>query len=114
VPRRFLFSWDERNTPHIAEHAVSPSEAAEVVLNTSAPFPREMADDKHQFWDRTDRGRYLQVICIFPADEDVDITTLSPEDVIAFSDGSGCVVYVIHARDLTDREKRQLRRLRRS
>jgi len=52
----------------------------------------------------------LQVIFVYPDDEDVDLDSLGPHDLIAYSDGTAQVVYVIHARDLTDAEKRATRK----
>jgi len=50
------------------------------------------------------------VIYIYPDDADVDPDSLSPADLLAYSDGMAQVVYVIHARELTDTEKRRERK----
>ncbi len=65
-------------------------------------------------WGQTVAGRYLQVIFFYPKDEDVDVESLSVPDLIAWSDGEERVVYVIHARDLEDDERKQYRKRRRS
>lgn len=83
------FRWNEWNVEHIAEHGVMPTEAESVVENARRPFPREMENEKYLVWGRGRGGRLLQVIYIF-----------SPDDV----------VFVIHARPLTDREKRRFRK----
>ena len=54
----------------------------------------------------------MQVVFVFPEDEDVDIESLDPLDRLAFAEGSESVIYVIHARDLEESEKKQLRRRR--
>ena len=50
---------------------------------------------------------------VYPEDEDVDIESLDPLDRLAFADGLENVIYVVHARDLEESEKKQLRRRRR-
>ena len=86
------FRWNTENVEHIAEHGVLPAEAENVVRRARAPFPRSIGDGKYLIWGQTAQGVYLQVIFIY-----------SPPGTI----------YVIHARPLTDREKKQLRRTRR-
>ena len=54
-------------------------------------FPRAESEGKYLVWGQTAVGRYLQVVYIF-----------SPANM----------VYVIHARDLDEQEKRRLRRRR--
>lgn len=79
------FRWNE----DIARHGVVPIEAEYVVENPARGFPRREGDGKYRVWGQTAAGRYLQVIYVF-----------SPPGV----------VYVIHARELKDHEKRRLRR----
>jgi uncharacterized DUF497 family protein len=86
------FRWNRWNTAHIAEHGVTPAEAEHVVEHPLRGYPRKIGDDKLTVRGRTDAGRYLQVIHIF--------------------DPPG-IVYVIHARPLTESEKHALRRGRR-
>lgn len=88
----YEFRWNESNEDHIAKHDVARNEAEYVVEHPARGFPRYDGDGKHRAWGQTRDGRYLQVIYIF-----------SPPEV----------VYVIHSRDLTDAEKRRLRRGRR-
>jgi uncharacterized DUF497 family protein len=58
-------------------------------VGSPGAFPRRIEDDKWLVWGATSAGRQLQVV--FVLDEDG-------------------TVFVIHARDLTAREKRRLRR----
>jgi hypothetical protein len=50
------------------------------------------------------------VIYVYPDDSDVNPDSLSPADLLLFGDGRAQAVRVIHARELTDAEKRQSRR----
>jgi uncharacterized DUF497 family protein len=83
------FRWNAWNIEHIAEHGVSLKEAEHVVESARRPYPLARLDDKWLVVGRGHGGRWLQVICIF-----------SPDDT----------VFVIHARPLTDREKRRKRK----
>lgn len=84
-----VFRWNIWNLEHIAEHGVSHEEAESVAECQTPPWPEYIGEDKWRIWGQTADGRYLQVIHLF--------------------DPPG-VVYVIHARDLTDKEKQQCRR----
>jgi len=86
------FRWNEWNVDHIAKHGVEPEEAEYVVERARSPYPRKEDEGKYRMRGRTEEGQWLQVIYIF-----------SPE----------YVAHVIHARPLTDREKKQERRHRR-
>lgn len=88
----FKFRWTEWNDEHIGTHGVSRWEAESVVESPDRSYPRHIGDDRFIARGQADSGRYLQVIYVF-----------DPEDA----------VFVIHARPLTDREKKQLRRSRR-
>jgi uncharacterized DUF497 family protein len=83
------FRWNEWNIDHIAAHGVDVLEAEYVVCRARRPYPQAREDDKWRVVGRGRGGRWLQVIFIF-----------DPEDV----------VFVIHARPLTDREKRRERK----
>ena len=83
------FRWDEWNAHHVAGHGVTLDEAEEVVRQARRPYPLHRADDKWLVWGRGSGGRPLQVV--FVIDEDDSI-------------------YIIHARPLTDREKRRFRK----
>ena len=110
-----VFSWSvgpggTSSTFNISKHDVTPAEAEHVVRHARPPFPRKIGNDKWQAWGRTREGRYLQVIYAEPAEDEIDIDSLSDADLIAYSDGQAAVLYVIHAMDLTDEQKRYVRR----
>jgi uncharacterized DUF497 family protein len=109
-----IFSWNRANTEHIAKHGVKRAEAEQVVRGARPPWPTKSEDGKRLVWGQTSAGRYLQVIFFYPDDEDVDVTSLSLPDLISWSDGHERVIYVIHARNLEDDEKKQFRKRRRS
>ena len=83
------FRWNDWNVEHIADHGISPDEAEYLVDHVKPPYPEQIGDGKWRVPVQTANGRYIQVIFLF-----------GPDDT----------VYVIHARNLNDREKRQLRR----
>ena len=83
------FRWNDWNVEHIAGHGVSPDEAEDAVRSCRRPFPRKIDDDKWLAWGRGSGGRFLQVIFV------LDLAD---------------TIYVIHARPLTDQEKRRFRR----
>ena len=107
-----ILAWDERNLAHIGKHGVKRRETESIVRHARSPFPDSTRDGKFRVWGQTQDGRYLQVVFVFPEDEDVDIQSLDPADRLAFADGSEAVIYVIHARDLEESERKQLRRRR--
>ena len=83
------FRWNEWNVEHISKHGVRPDEAELVIRHAKRPFPRYHGDDKWLVWGRGQGERFLQVIYV-----------LDDEDS----------VFVIHARPLTEKEKRSYRR----
>jgi uncharacterized DUF497 family protein len=83
------FRWNEWNEEHLANHGIPPEEAEAVVESACRPFPRKIDNDKWLVWGRGAGGRLLQVVFLVEEDDSV---------------------YVIHARPLTDREKRRYRR----
>jgi uncharacterized DUF497 family protein len=107
-----IFAWDERNAAHIGKHGVTSREAEFIVRHAHSPFPESTRDGKYRVGGQTQEGRYLQVVFIYPDDEDVEIESLDPLDRLAFADGTESVIDVIHARDLEENEKKQLRRRR--
>jgi len=86
------FRWNEWNIEHVERHGVTPEVAEEVIQTAASPYPRKVGDDKMLVWGASEEGRLLQVI--FVLDED----------------GS---IYVLHARPLSERERRVHRRQRR-
>ena len=85
----YEFRWNAWNVEHIAEHGVLPEEAEEIVQSARRPYPRREGDRTYRVRGRTFGGQWLQVIYIV--------------------DPSG-TIYVIHARPLTESEKKQFRR----
>jgi len=83
------FRWNEWNSEHVARHGVTPEAAEEVVQAATGPYPRRIGDDKLLVWEESQQGGLLQVIFVLE------------------EDGS---IYVLHARPLTDTEKRRYRR----
>ena len=83
------FRWNQWNESHISAHGVEPEEAEEVVRRARPPYPLAYADEKFLVWGPTAEGKFLQVV--FVVDE---------EDS----------VFILHARPLTDREKKRYRR----
>jgi uncharacterized DUF497 family protein len=87
-----VFRWNADNIEHIGVHGVNPEDAEYVVRRAERPFPRWLGDGKYLVWGQTASGTFLQVIFIY-----------SPTGVI----------YVIHARPMTDKEKKRFRKRRR-
>jgi len=83
------FRWNEWNLEHVAQHGVSPEEVEKAILTAGPPFPLARSDDKWLVWGCGRGGRWLQAVYVLDEDD---------------------TVFVIHARPLTHREKRRLRR----
>jgi uncharacterized DUF497 family protein len=83
------FRWNEWNREHIAEHGIAQREAEGVVEQAREHEWVYRGDDKWQVKGPGLGGRLLQVVFILD---------------------DGGTIYVIHARPLTEREKRQWRR----
>ena len=64
----------------------------EVVRNATRPYPLRYPEEKWMVWERGRGGRALQVVYVVDEDD---------------------TIYVIHARPLTEREKRRFRKSRR-
>jgi hypothetical protein len=107
---RAAYSWNAANIGHIAQHGVVPDEAEAVANHPGRGHPRKIGDEKWLAWGRTPDGRYLQVIYILPADDEIDGDSLSLPDLIDYSLGEAEVRYVIHAMDLPDSGRRAYRR----
>ncbi len=88
----YEFRWIEWNLDKVAQHNVSPQEAEYVVNHARRPYPMKVDDGKRLVWGHTESGEYLQVVYILREDD---------------------VVFVLHARPLTENEKRRLRRRQR-
>lgn len=85
------FVWNEKNIDHIARHGISPSEAEYVVERARQPYPQMVGDDRRLVVGRLAEGQYVQVVYV-------------PSRSIPGA------VFVMHARPLTDAEKRRFRR----
>ena len=83
------FRWIPWNIDHIAGHGISPEEAELAVERAKRPYPRRSEEDKWLVRGRGRGGRLIQVVFVLD------------------DDGT---VFVIHARPLTDAEKRRFRR----
>ena len=87
------FRWNAWNIDHIGKHGVSSGEAEAAILNARRPYPSYEGDGKFLVRGQSSHGRFLQVVYIV--------------------DNDGETLYVIHARPLTDKEKRSWRRRQR-
>ena len=85
------FRWNEWNEEHIGRHEVDAEEAENVVASARSPYPLVQGDDRYLVWGQTTAGRFLQIVFV-----------IDPDDTI----------FVIHARELTEREKKRFRRRR--
>jgi len=86
------FRWNAWNVEHIAKHGVAPEQAEHVALFANRPWPSYEGDGRWLVRGQDAAGLWLQVAYVVDPDS---------------------TLYVIHARPLTDREKRQVRRRRR-
>jgi uncharacterized DUF497 family protein len=85
-----LFRWNAWNLDHATSHGVSPPEAESVVRSARRPYPHGIADEKWIAIGLGAGGRVIQVVFLYDPD--------------------GVTVYIVHARPLTDREKKRFRR----
>ena len=83
------YRWNEWNIEHIADHGISPREAEYVIDHAARPWPEDTGEDRYRVLGIGPDGTYLHVVFIY-----------SPPGV----------VYVIHARPMTETEKRRYRR----
>lgn len=83
------FRWNRWNKEHIAAHGIEPSEAEEVIVGARPPFPLVQSEEKYLVWGPTEAGHLLQVVFVIDRDD---------------------TVFVIHARPLTEQEKKRYRR----
>ena len=83
------FRWIDWNIDKLGTHGVQPEEAEFVVEEAAHPYPQHREDDKFLVWGPTAGGRLLQVVFLLDEDD---------------------TVFVIHARRLTDKEKRRRRK----
>jgi hypothetical protein len=86
------FRWIQWNIDKVTLHGVTPPEAEHVVECATNPYPQYRTDGMFLVWGPTPAGRLVQVVYVLDEDDSV---------------------FVIHARPLTGKEKRQWRRQRR-
>jgi uncharacterized protein len=85
----YEFRWNAWNVEHIAEHGISQEEAEAVVRGARPPYPRETGGGKVVVRGWLASAGFLQVAFVIDPDESL---------------------YVIHARPLSESEKRSFRR----
>ena len=83
-----IFEWDDENVEHIAQHHIETDEAEAVFDNK--PLVLRSQGDKYVAYGQSDEGRYLMVV---------------------FVRKSG-LIRVVTGRDLTEGEKKRLKRRR--
>ena len=83
------FRWNDWNLDHARQHGVSIEEIENLIEAAQRPFPEYRGDGKWLVQGRGAGGRFVQAMYL--VDED------------------GCT-YVIHARPLSEAEKRRYRR----
>jgi len=88
------FVWTAINVTHLATHEIGPDEAEYIVERGQPPYPQMIGKDKRLVIGQLPDGRHVQVIYV-------------PSRSVRGA------VYVMHARPLTEREKRRFRRRRR-
>jgi uncharacterized DUF497 family protein len=74
-----LFSWDDANRSHIAEHGVSPEEAERVVLNNPVDLEVQIRNGEERTLQvgETDAGRILVVVTTW-RDDRIRVITAFP------------------------------------
>lgn len=83
------FRWIEWNIDKVGSHGIKPDEAEFVVEHAAPPYPQHREDDKFLVLGSTAAGRLLQVVFLLDEDD---------------------TVFIIHARPLTNKEKRRRRK----
>jgi uncharacterized DUF497 family protein len=86
-----IFVWNDRNIDHIAKHGISPAQAEYLVTHARPPYPQMVGDDRRIVVGTLAHGAYVQVVYV-------------PSRSVPGA------VFVMHARPLTDDEKRKFRR----
>jgi len=110
--REFIFLWTPRNIERVGRHDIIYDVAEYVVQHAAAPYLENVGDDNRSVWGATRNGRFLQVIFVHVQIENMtseEYAFLEPHERIALDAGEPAV-RIIHARELTNDEKRRLRR----
>ena len=92
VRGRIQFRWNQWNRDHATIHGLAEWECEHLVEHAQPPHPQSIGDGKYLVVRQTPGGMYAQAIFIY-----------SPPGV----------VYIVHARPLTQRERHRFRRRRR-
>jgi hypothetical protein len=85
-------------------------EAVYVITHSKPPDPMNVGDKKLRVWGRTLAGRLVQVIYTQISSGRISYDELEFDDIINFESDPGPYGYVIHARELTNDEKRSFHR----
>jgi uncharacterized DUF497 family protein len=83
------FRWIDANREHVGRHGIRSEEAEYIVRRARRPYPEKREDEKFYIAGQLTDGTFVQVVFI-----------IDPPPL----------VYVIHARPLTEKEKRIYRR----
>ncbi|MFO8012340.1 MAG: hypothetical protein R6X20_03440 [Phycisphaerae bacterium] len=83
------FRWNDWNVEKVEQHGLAPEDAERAVAGAPAGYPLYRGDGKYLVWGRGKGGLLIQVVFVLD------------------DDGT---VFVIHARRLTQREKRRYRK----
>jgi hypothetical protein len=105
--------WDGWNREHATRHGVAIPEIEYVVQHAVSPFPEFIGGGKYLICGQTSAGRYVQVIFAYTSTDRMKFEEMSIDELLRLERSKGPYVYVIHARDLRDREKRRTRKRRR-
>ena len=98
-----FFVWTRANRDSATKHGVSTEDAEHAVLTAAE---QKIGNGVYRVRGRTETGRYVEVIYRYmDEDSNMDWTEV---DLLEVGEGNGILIF--HARPLTDREKRQLRR----
>lgn len=81
------FRWTDQNTKHAQKHGLTIDQIERAVEDAREPFPWMLPSREYIVWEKVD-GLYIQVIAFDTPDDEV---------------------FVIHARKLTRRERRQFK-----
>jgi hypothetical protein len=100
--------WNSGNIDHIAKHRVTQDEAEYVLRHAAPPYPQSIGDGKYLVQGKTSVGRFLQVIFVYRPLELVDLGDVPMHRRLELQDVNE-VIFIIHARELENAEKRRLR-----
>jgi uncharacterized DUF497 family protein len=83
------FRWNDWNLEHVGAHGVTPEEAEFIVAHAARPYPERIEEKKYLVLGLGWGGRFIQAVYLLD------------------DEGTACI---IHARPLTEAERRRLRR----